>query len=57
MGETVVDGGWLLIGVLVSLIKISALADVSWAFFWAFAIYAMLVVKTMSLVDSLIDLG
>ncbi|WP_133151798.1 paraquat-inducible protein A [Vibrio lentus] len=41
-----------LIGVLVSLIKISALADVSMGIsFWAFAIYAMLVVKTMSLVD------
>ncbi|OBT31933.1 paraquat-inducible protein A [Vibrio splendidus] len=41
-----------LIGVLVSLIKISALADVSMGIsFWAFGIYAMLVVKTMSLVD------
>lgn len=41
-----------LIGVLVSFIKISALADVSMGIsFWTFAIYAMLVVKTMSLVD------
>lgn len=41
-----------LIGVLVSLIKIAALADVSMGLsFWAFCIYAMLVVKTISLVD------
>nr|WP_017079029.1 paraquat-inducible protein A [Vibrio splendidus] len=41
-----------LIGVLVSLIKIAALADVSMGIsFWAFGIYAMLVVKTISLVD------
>lgn len=41
-----------LIGVLVSLIKIAALADVSMGTsFWAFCIYAMLVVKTISLVD------
>ncbi|CAH7218023.1 Paraquat-inducible protein A [Vibrio chagasii] len=41
-----------LIGVLVSLIKIAALADVSMGIsFWAFCIYAMLVVKTISLVD------
>nr|WP_146163845.1 paraquat-inducible protein A [Vibrio splendidus] len=41
-----------LIGVLVSWIKIAALADVSMGIsFWAFGIYAMLVVKTISLVD------
>lgn len=41
-----------LIGVLVSLIKIASLAEVAMGYsFWAFCFFAMLVVKTVSLVD------
>ncbi|PFG45816.1 paraquat-inducible protein A [Vibrio sp. ES.051] len=41
-----------LIGVLVSLIKIASLADISMgSSFWAFCVYALLVVKCISMVD------
>ncbi|MGF1910840.1 paraquat-inducible protein A [Vibrio kasasachensis] len=41
-----------LIGVLISLIKISAMAEIGMGnSFWAFCVYTMLVVKTISLVD------
>lgn len=41
-----------LIGVLVSLIKISALADIGMGYsFWAFCLYTILVVKSVSLVN------
>lgn len=41
-----------LVGVLVSLVKISALADIGLGYsFWAFCIYTVLLVKCVSLVD------
>lgn len=50
--SAVVNGRCLLIGVLVSLIKIASLAEVAMGYsFWAFCFFAMLVVKTVSLVD------
>ncbi len=41
-----------LIGVLVSLVKIAAMADIGLGYsFWAFCVYTVLIVKTLSLVD------